>query len=67
MALVTFNTGGIINAKIDRFSASEKLLCQVKGYRATIQQTVHLQLKLIYSMDCALGLYCGSTLLLKYN
>ena len=63
MALVTFNPGGVINVKINRFSPREMLLFQVKGDRATVQHTMHLQSKLTSSMACALGSNCiGSAL-----
>ena len=45
MALVTFNPRGIVQIKINRFSPREVLLFQMKGERATMQHTMHLQSK----------------------
>ena len=54
-ALVIFNLEGVINVKINRFNAREVLLFQVKGDRATMQHTMHLESKWTSSMACALG------------
>ena len=57
IVLVTFNPGGVVQIKINKFSAREVLLFQVKKDRATIQYTMHLQSKWTSSMAWALGSY----------
>ena len=57
MALVTFNPWGVVQVKINRISTREMLLFQVKGDRATMQHTMHLQSKWASSIACALGSY----------
>ena len=56
MALVTFNPGGVVQIKINRFSAREMLLLQVKrgkGHHAA--DNAPPVKKWTSSMACALG------------